>query len=460
MRNKKLLSSILIYSFSLIFYSNIFAAEENNNEQNSSWLENQLAQTYNNEYNFTLAQKPTDSVALNLKFITLQMEMEENGYGKDYSVIIPDSLDISNNAVDVFNNTYKDINFNLNNVTLPENFNVNSFLQKQKEKIDDDYSDFINDEKFKNLYDSISTSTIINDVESKINNPSKLQDLLVSKAEMAETMSKYTTNWQNNASVEYDKILANYNTLYESKILELDSDSNKQNIIETAKQTMADINNTLTTGFNYPTIDVNSIEKMKTQTQKIFGVTMEDAVNQMFSLYHMKIDSSNSSSEGKTKEELDKNASTNIAYINNAENLLGIGVVYTLNETNPYVTITNENTTDNVKKLIFYRELLRENSNDAMVLRKYNTLSPTEKSEKMANFIANNYSSGISLPTDLNDKQIENWIKFYQYCIDNNKPYNPNVSVNENTATKNLTYYTEWFNSSYCDQSNVEGNGE
>ena len=87
---KKLLCLLLSFTMTISLNTMVFAEEETKNKEkeldkkvvNSSWLENQLQDTFS-DLEFKLADVPDSSVALNLQYARLQSSIIENGYGED-----------------------------------------------------------------------------------------------------------------------------------------------------------------------------------------------------------------------------------------------------------------------------------------------------------------------------------------------------------------------------------------
>lgn len=172
---KKLLCLLLSFTMTISLNTMAFAEEETKNKEkeldkkvvNSSWLENQLQDTFS-DLEFKLADVPDSSVALNLQYARLQSSIIENGYGEDYSITLPDSVSISGNASDLFEQEFGNIDFSLEKVEIPKDFSVENILNNSKELVNKEYSNFVNSEEFKDIYDNVSTSKENSEIKNSL----------------------------------------------------------------------------------------------------------------------------------------------------------------------------------------------------------------------------------------------------------------------------------------------------
>lgn len=223
---KKLLCILLSSSMVLAFNTTAFAEETTEtptvDKNSSTWLESQLEGTFS-DLEFQLADVPDSSVALNLQYARLQSSIIENGYGEDYSITLPDSVSISGNASDLFEQEFGDIDFSLEKVEIPEDFNVDSILNESKALVNQEYGNFVNSEGFKEIYGNISTYKENNDIKSSLSfnnvinmvDGADLNSLISSVNNREEKKGEYQSKANNNKG-EYE----NYTNPYASEMEE------------------------------------------------------------------------------------------------------------------------------------------------------------------------------------------------------------------------------------------------
>lgn len=206
MRLKRLLSVFVTGSFILGSITTTFADEqETGTTEKGSWLQEQLINSFST-LDFKLAEVPNSAVLLNLKYMDLQANIIENGYGTNYEITLPDSLKISGNATDLFNKEYGDIDFSLDKIDIPEDFNAEKILQNSKDMVNAGYSEFINSEKYQNIYNSVSTSAVTNEIDKQISSSADI-DKLMGSDKMKELLDKYNDD---------DKVKNDYYSAVES----------------------------------------------------------------------------------------------------------------------------------------------------------------------------------------------------------------------------------------------------
>lgn len=283
---KKLLCVTL--SCSLMFSSLVFANEEetesSNNTTGSSWLADNLGGAFN-QTQFTLATVPDNSSALNMKYVTLLAEMEENGFGSEYSFDMPDSLSVSGNANDIFEKEYGDIDFNVEKLEVPEDFNVKDYLNNEKELAENSYDKFINSGNYEKIFNSISTSTVTDTVKNKLSNPESLVSLLEDTKTRKALLYGSQTSEQSNLKNQYASSLTDAMAHFSAQINDLNNDSTHIANQQKAKASIESLSQQIANGVQYPRLDMDMAEALKNQINNEFGKDMAEAMNEAYDAF-------------------------------------------------------------------------------------------------------------------------------------------------------------------------------
>lgn len=283
---KKILCVTL--SCSLMFSSLVFANEEetenSNNTTGSSWLADNLGGTFN-QTQFTLATVPDNSSALNMKYVTLLTEMEENGFGAEYSFDMPDSLSVSGNANDIFEKEYGDIDFNVEKLEVPEDFNVKDYLNNEKELAENSYDKFINSGNYEKIFNSLSTSTVTETVKNKLSNPESLVSLLEDTETRKALLYGSQTSEQSNLKNQYASSLTDAMAQFSTQINNLNNDPNHIANQQKAQASIKSLSEQIANGVQYPILDMDKAEALKNQINNEFGKDMAEAMNDAYDVF-------------------------------------------------------------------------------------------------------------------------------------------------------------------------------
>lgn len=290
MHYKKLGTLFMVSS--LILGSSISVlADENTDNKEQTWLEQQVYDSFS-DLNFKLVDVPDNAVALNLKYADLQMAITENGYGANYEIILPDSIDISSNATSLFEKEYGDIDFSVEKVEIPDDFSADKILEKSKNTIKEGYDSYINSEQYKNIYNVVSTYEANHSVEKNIT-PLGVQSL-ASNSTLESIINKYNSDQLEN---EFNDTSKSYDTLAQTAVETIKNKHNYTTETSRVQQAIYWMRDEATNGVKTPEIDANYLLGLETQAQELFGTNLEDLAQTMFDMFNEDFDKEESMSD-------------------------------------------------------------------------------------------------------------------------------------------------------------------
>lgn len=289
---KKFLTCGLIICFvsSTLFTAYADETEEISGAENEeTWLAQQLRDVFG-ELEFSLAQVPDNAVALNFKYANLQMQINDNGYGENYEITLPDSIEVSNDAAALFEEKYGNIDFSMDEVEIPDDFNVTDFLSTSKDFVSGEYENFINSENYQNIFDAVSTSTVTQEINDKLSGPDAINSLIANSVSLQTMM----------LDVGYNDEYADYSDFLSSQYgndvhNHLQASRDKKTDLGLSRL-IKEIQNQVAEGASVD-IDEDFAMNLEAKANEYFGTSMGDQINSLFKIYHNEFDKSKSSGE-------------------------------------------------------------------------------------------------------------------------------------------------------------------